>query len=161
MQSIPPGDLQSKLQNGDALLYTPSGIFGWIIAMKTWHKVSHVEVYSGDGFSVASRDGEGVGIYNYRADGLCAVLRPNGFYHHEAAMRWFDTVDGQKYDWKGILVFSMAVRQGAQDRMFCSEFATRLYRAGGLEPFQTDEDADHIAPFQFLTSPRFDRIWAA
>jgi len=149
----------TELYHGDCLLYTPSGFFGWLIALKTWHKVSHVEVYIGDGFAVASRDGKGVGIYNYRPDGLAAVLRPSGFYYHDGAMKWFSTVNGQKYDWKGILVFALAVKQGAKDRMFCSEFATRFYRAGGLEPFHPDEDADHIAPFQFLTSGKFDHKW--
>jgi len=43
-----------------------------------------------------------------------------------------------------------------QDRMMCSEFATRFYRAGGFEPFSMFEDADMVAPATFLVSPHFD-----
>lgn len=151
----------STLQPGDCLLYAPGGFFGWLIAVKTWHLTSHVEIYDCDGCSVASRDGKGVGRYPFRSEGLSFVLRPDQFYVHPAAMRWFDEVDGQKYDWLGILVFSLAVKKGHPDKMFCSEFATRFYRSGGLEPFHRDEDADRVAPFQFLTSGKFERVWSA
>lgn len=150
--------LRTDLLPGDCLLYRPNGMFGWAIAVKTWHQISHVEVYDREGFSLASRDGLGVGRYPYRSANLAAVLRPNGFYLHKAAVAWFDEVEGQRYDYWGLLRF-FTIGSGKQDRMFCSEFATRLYRNGGMEPFQPTEDADLIAPFEFLTSAKFDRVY--
>lgn len=152
----------SDLLAGDCLLYKPTSLMGLVIAVKTWHWVSHVEVYDCNGCSFASRDGVGVNRYPARGDGLCAVLRPGPAYDHVVAERWFEGhANGQGYDWLGLLVFTLAVKAGAKDRMFCSEFATRLYRVGGLEPFNPGEDADRIAPFQFLTSPAFRVLWRA
>lgn len=148
------------LKVGDCLLYRPESLMGWLIALKTWHRVSHVEIYSGALESVASRDGEGVNEYEFRWNGLTRVMRPRAAFAFGAAMQWFATVVGQDYDWKGLLCFYLAVRQGAKDRMFCSEFATRFYRAGGLEPFQPDTDADHVAPGQYADNPAFETIWS-
>lgn len=154
--SITPSDLRP----GDCLLYYPTGLFGWLIALKTWNRVSHVEVYAGNGKSVASRDGRGVSLYPFRSAELCRVLRPVGDFDISKAIEWFIIhADGQSYDWKGILVFTLAVHEGARDKMFCSEFATRFYRAGGFHPFAEDYDADHIAPAQFLQSPKFQTVW--
>lgn len=149
----------TELQPGDCLLYKPHTAFGWAIAVKTWNKVSHVEVYAGDGMSYASRDGQGVNAYYVNQDNLAYVLRPYpglGF-DMSSGRDWFSTVQGQSYDWKGILCFTLAVKQGAPDRMFCSEFATQFYRASRLEPFQVEYLADHVAPFEFLTSRGFYR----
>lgn len=148
------------LQPGDCLLYRPSSFFGWLIAVKTWNWVSHVEVYADNDRSVASRDGIGVNIYPFRNEQLTRILRPRWPFVFAEAMQWFyQEAQGQKYDWKGILVFTLAVRQGARDRMFCSEFSTRFYRAGEFHPFADDYDADRVAPANYLTSPAFDEIW--
>src|SRR5438046_1516316 len=128
--------LVELLQPGDCLLYQPDSFFGELIALKTWHRISHVEVYDRNSLSLASRDGIGVNLFALRASGLAKVLRPPASYDHARAFRWFITVRAQKYDWLGLLCFTLAIAQGAQDRMFCSEFATRLYRAGNFEPFQ-------------------------
>jgi hypothetical protein len=150
------------LQPGDCLLYRPNSFFGWLIAVKTFNRISHVEVYRGEHLSYASRDGVGVGLYRLRRAQLARVLRPAGPFDNAAARRWFwQEADGQKYDWLGLLCFTLAVKQGASDRMFCSEFATRFYRAGGLEPFQPDYDADHVPPSYFLSSGAFTTIWKA
>jgi hypothetical protein len=148
------------LQSGDCLLYRPSSLFGWIIALKTFNMVSHVEVYAGMGESYASRDGQGVNIYPFRTAQLTRVLRPIGKMDLANGRCWFLRYAlGQKYDWLGLLCFTLAVKQGAQDRMFCSEFATRYYRVCGLEPFAADYDADHVPPSYFLSSPAFKTIW--
>jgi len=152
----------SAIKPGDCLLYKPNGFFGWLIAVKTWNKVSHCEVYNGGGISFASRDGIGVNSYLFRRKQLAYVLRPKTPVNLDAARRWFlADACGQKYDWKGILVFSLAVKQGAKDKMFCSEFLTRFYREGNFHPFSESYDADHIAPAQFLQSPEFDLVWKA
>jgi hypothetical protein len=146
---------------GDYLAYRASGFVGWIIKIKTWHDVTHCEVYVGDGASVASRgpqDGVGgVGRYDLRLEGLTHILRPIVPFDLQAALRWFQIVNGQRYDLWGLLRF-FTIGAGKQDRMFCSEFATRFYRAGGLEPFQRDEDADAVAPCTFLLSSQFDHF---
>jgi uncharacterized protein YycO len=147
------------LRIGDVLLYSGRGLFSRLIQIKTWSRVSHCEVYDGNGFSVASRDGIGVGRYALRADGLCAVLRPKVHLETKKAHAWFATVDGQPYDWWGLLAFTSARRQGNQNQaMFCSEFCTRYLRAGGIDPFN-EYDADGIAPGEFLKSPLFTRAW--
>lgn len=154
-------DFDTKiLKPGDCLLYRPSGFFGRIIAIKTWNRISHVEIYAGKGQSVASRDGIGIDIYPFRSKGLGYILRPTHKINMKKAMYWFyREARGQKYDWKGLLVFALAVKQGAMDRMFCSEFATRFYRKGKIRPFAENYNADMIAPANFLMSPSFHEIW--
>lgn len=146
------------LQPGDYLAYHGTGFVAWVISVKTWHDVTHCEVYVGAGETVASRgpqDGVGgVGRYALRLDDLVHVLRPLMPFDLARALRWFETVNGEQYDLWGLLRF-FSVGAGRTDRMFCSEFATRFYRAGGVEPFQPDEDADAVAPCQFLISPIF------
>ena len=149
---------EASLRPGDCLLYAPSGLFGWLITIKTWHPIAHCEVYIGNGQSVAARDGLGVAIYPIRFDQLAYVLTPNIPFSLARAQAWFATVAGQKYDWWGLLRFAWRARVVASNRdnrMFCSEFVTRYYRRGGLDPFNKS-DADAIAPFQFLTSNAFD-----
>ena len=146
---------------GDCLVYRPTSLMGWIIAVKTWTRAAHVEGFLGRGWSVASRDGKGVNLYPVRLDGLCRVLRPKRPFDMPAAMRWFhSTAKGQKYDWLGLLCFTLAVRHGAKDRMFCSEFMTRWYRNGGFYPVAPWVDADHVAPAQLFQSPEFLCSWS-
>lgn len=147
------------LRLGDVLLYSGSGLFSRLIQIKTWSRISHCEVYDGNGFSVASRDGIGVGRYPVRLDGLRVVLRPKVHLEARKARTWFKTVDGQPYDWWGLLAFTSVKEQGKQNfAMFCSEFATHYLRAGGIDPFN-NYDADGIAPGEFLKSPVFERAW--
>ena len=108
---------------------------------------------------MASRDGEGVNQYDFRRDHLAYVLRPKAPLDMPEAIAWFARVRCEKYDWLGLLCFTLAVKQGRQDRMFCSEFATRFDRWGHFQPFSPLADADHIAPAQFLQSPEFNVIW--
>lgn len=150
--------LENILKPGDALLYAPSSIFGWVIAVKTGSKRSHMEIYAGNGMSVASRDGIGVGKFPLRTANLAAIFRPPAQYNHRESMTWFETVNGQKYDWKGLLVTTLAVNQGSLDRMFCSEYATRHYRRGNVEPFQKEFDADRVVPMFYELSSQFTPI---
>lgn len=153
------------IRAGDVLLYSGTGFFSKLIKVKTWSAISHVEVSIGNGYSVASRDGQGVGLYPHRATELVAILRPKGPFDVTAAMRWFQTVDGQGYDWLGLMAFYWAKWQGKENgKMFCSEFAVRFLRAGGVEPFTPETDADAVAPGEFLKSGallRVDRAAAA
>src|SRR5690348_3462336 len=121
----------NALQPGDCLLYHPvkGSFFGWLIARKTWHDVSHCEMYVGKGKSFASRDGIGVGLYDLRVTELAYVLRPEDSLDWAAFWKWFKTVDGQKYDWFGLarMVYTKSVSTGHNDKMFCSEALVRGY----------------------------------
>ena len=150
---------EPTLRVGDILLYSGKGCFSRLIQMKTWSRYSHCEVYDGDGKSVASRDGIGVGRYPLRVDGLRVILRPLAKFDAEKARLWFDTVDGQPYDWFGLLAFTSAKRQGRENwKMFCSEFCCRYLRAGGIDPFN-GYDADGIAPGELIKSPALLLVW--
>jgi hypothetical protein len=148
------------IRPADNLLYRAKGIFGWVIALKTWHPIAHCEGYIGGGKSVASRDGVGVGIYDLRLSELRYIMRPRLKFDLDAAMRTFASrYQGQGYDWLGLLRFASREPVSAtrfNNLQFCSELLTRWDRAGGLDPFN-GEDADAIAPFQFLTSNAFRR----
>lgn len=151
----------SILRPGDLLLYAPTDWIDWIVAFKTWHLYSHCEVFDGHGISLASRNGIGVDRYAFRSDNLSRVIRPSEDYDHKKALEWFKTVRGQRYDWLGLLCFTLAAKQGSPDKMFCSEFATLLYRAGGLEPFDSEVNADTVAPATFLYSAFLTTVWKA
>lgn len=151
-----------ELQPGDCLLYWGHSIFDWAIAVKTWNRCCHVEVYRGGGVSVASRNGVGVNNYTLRREGLMHVRRPRASFgplDTEAANKWFLGVQGQGYDWLGILCFTLAVKQGDAKKMFCSEFATSWYRAGGFPAIADDYHADCVAPAQFLQTPALETVW--
>lgn len=150
----------ADLRPGDCLLYAPSSFWSYVIALKTWNRVSHCEGFLGAGKSVASRDGLGVNVYDTRLVGLAVVLRPTQPFDLGKAQAWFQTVKGQQYDWKGLLRFVTWGQLGGidtRDKMFCSEFLTRFYRAGGFDPFHGN-DADAVAPATFLYSPFFDEV---
>ena len=159
---------QAQLRPGDCLLYGPRGLFGWLIAIKTWHRISHVEIYEGVNGThkvLASRDGLGVNRYTLRVDGLIWVLRPKAAVNLAAATAWFERVArGQRYDVDAILRFlwpSDGKPDKDPDRQICSAFAVRWYEQAGVDAFSTREDADLIAPFQFNVSPAFDELWRA
>lgn len=160
-QPFPPVELRF----GDALLYYTKGdLVDWLIRTKTGMFPAHIENYIGNNRSVASRNGIGVNTYALRQAGLVAVLRPKiqpmNHINQEIAMGWFfSKACGQKYDFKGLLAFWFAKWKADPGRMFCSEFSTNWYRAGGFEPFSPDLDADHVAPGTFLVSGEFDHIW--
>lgn len=155
---MPDFDL-SQLKPGDVLLYRPVDWIGWLIAIKTWTKVSHVEIYSGNKMSIASRDGLGVNRYSFREKKLAAVLRPNQPFSFEKMNDYFESVRGQKYDWRALLDFLMLSRNGDPGKQICSEFASNATCAGGLKTIATHWPADRTAPANFLAMPCFDLIW--
>lgn len=158
--ACPPFPLRDWLQPGDALLYQGQGWFSKVIRVKTWSDVSHVEVYMGEGIAYASRDGVGVRSYPVRGTDLFAVLRPEWEFDATQATAWHNTVAGQAYDWWGLLRF-FTIGQQSMDKQFCFEYATRLYRAAGGDPFAHDYDADLVSGNMFLASPHFRRVWTA
>jgi len=163
-----------RIEPGDVLLYGGSSPINRLIQIKTWSRYSHCEIYDGNGWSLASRNGLGVGRHPARLDGLLAIMRVRVPMDMEAVRDWFETVDGQPYDWWGLLAFTSAKIQGRENfKMFCSEFCVRALRAGigaktehpnaqkgdrralealGLDPFN-GYDADGISPGEIRKSP--------
>lgn len=174
--------LPDDLLPGDHLLYFESSFVDWVIAIKTCcYGASHIEVFdelrpwisffnSGpqEGLeserglcpvSLASRNGIGVGRYPFRRDGLTYILRPC-VWNHVAATAWFERyANGQKYDWLGLLCFTLAVKQGSPHKEFCSEFARNLDRAAALPSFAESWPGDKTSPGLFLSSPAFPQMW--
>jgi hypothetical protein len=144
---------------GDICLYKTKGLYGWFIRFHTGHKIGHVEVYVGNGESVASRDRIGVGKYPFREEDLAYILRATVPVNLANGMLWFTTVKGQPYGWADLLQFCGYEVDGKG--MVCSPFATMFCRAMGLigknDPFN-GEPANKIAPFQFKLSPLFTTI---
>jgi len=145
--------IAEQLRPADVLLYSPTGFFGFVISLKSWHKLSHVEVHIGDGWSVAARDRVGTGMYTLRTAQLAMVCRPKVPVDLGRAERWRRAQGHQPYGWLDLLQFG-GLEVDAPG-IVCSPFATSYLRAGGLDPFN-GEPATKIAPFQFSTSPVFD-----
>lgn len=144
--------IESILKSGDCLLYKPASIFGSVISVKTWHPVSHVEIFhsynSEDGpRSIASRDGKGVNIYPTRTNQLIYVLRPNRALDLAAGFRYARRMFGTPYGWWDLLNF-IGLNTDSKG-IVCSAFATEFYRACGWLVFPTDASND-VAPFEFL-----------
>lgn len=149
-----------EIQPADCLLYRGKGFVSWAIRVKTWSPVSHVEVALNPHFAISARD-DGVKVFPLTLVNLYAVLRPTPETPLDfgAAMRWFKTVEGQRYDWTGLFRFFTVGKQ-SQDKQFCSEVVTRWYRAAGFYPFNNAYDADLVSPGMYLSSPHFTRVWA-
>jgi|GEM_PF-2353222 len=154
---------ESKLLPGDVILYRPSGFFGRVIAIKTWHGVAHCEGYVGSGWSVASREGKGADIYRLRNDATVAhVLRPKVPCDVSSGIRWFtEHLQGEPYGWLDLLAFVGLGYDGPG--VICSVALSMFYRRGcGLPLFANEPDAK-IAPCTFLLSELLqdvtDQVW--
>ena len=134
-------------RQGDILLYKPVSFYGRLIAVKTWHSISHVEIYDGSYRSLASRDGQGVGRYPLRMDQLAYVLRPTVPLDFDKGHVWFDGMNGTPYGWLDLLAF-VGLNVNAKG-IVCSPFAAGYLRACGWNVFPSDP-IEKIAPFQFL-----------
>ena len=136
-----------RLRAGDILLYRPASIYGRLIAIKTWHAISHVEVYDGQCRSLASRDGKGVDRYPVRLSELAWVLRPLNPLDLSNGRAFFDTMRGTPYGWLDLLAFlGLSIDTAG---IVCSPFAAGFFRACGWHVFPTDH-INKVAPFQFL-----------
>lgn len=142
---------------GDVLLYPPKGIFGKIIAFKTWHKVGHVELYMGNDRSIASRDGKGADIYTARLDDVMYVLRPKAEFNREKALVWFcRELRGQPYGWLDLLQFGGFNINGKG--IVCSPCVCLVLRAVDILVFG-NEPAAKIAPCSFLLTELLTQIF--
>lgn len=156
-----PSPWPIPLAPGDVLLYSGTGFWSRLIRIKTWSAISHCELVAEHGdVAYASRDGQGVGTYALRSEDLTHILRPRFVLDMVRVRRFHHACMGQAYDWLGLLRF-FTVGAQSQDKQFCSEYVTRLLRAGDLEPFAHDYDADLVSPGMFLASPVLDVVWRA
>lgn len=133
--------------------------YGWLTKVKTGWDVGHIEVYAGQGNSVAAR-WSGVDIYPVREDdSLCVLLEPDSKIDIEAGMRWFYShAQGKKYDLWGQMAF-WRIGGGSADRMWCSEFAAEFLKACRFWAFNSLCPSEKIAPAQFLQTGKFNTRW--
>jgi hypothetical protein len=172
--------IKEFVKPGDVVLFLPTSPIGWAIAIKTWNReASHaeivsavtpdyVETWTARGGNSAEEDGAtGANFYRdlqepRRATRVTWILRPDRMpctppFNAEAAHRWAERYAvGQKYDYFGLLVFTLALRQGSLDRMFCSEATVNYSREGGVDPFNPNWPPDMTAPATFLVSPIYN-----
>lgn len=134
---------------GDVLLYNSKGLYGRIIAIKTWHKITHVECYLGLGLSAASRNGQGVNIYALREHDLVKIWRPLVPFDAAKAMCYAAGRKGEPYGWMDLWAFVGFAHDGKG--VICSTFVAELQRNQGIDAFN-GEPACQIAPFEWLLS---------
>lgn len=156
------------LYPGDHLLYgtKPFDFFGWVTSKKTWSPAVHIEIYTGTGMSVASRNGIGVNSYTYRSEQLIAVLRPPKFYNVDAALSWFNVkydkqtntgVRGRPYGWWDLARF---IGLNINTRGYiCSEFAAMFDHQAGYYPFTSQYPAESVDPGDYLIIKEFQWEW--
>lgn len=162
-----------ELQPGDVLLYKPAGVFGRLICLKTWSDYSHVELFVGGAAHPqavwASRDpkrwfpwpsGGGVNFYPFRDAQLALIRRPVHPLNTEALLDFARSTVGQAYDWTGLLKF-FRINDAKQDRMFCSEAATRALRIATGDRLFTNIDADAVSPGMLAWTPELVDVWRA
>ncbi len=148
-----------ELQPGDILLYS-SGLLGWLIRLRTWGEVSHVEVYAGEGRSMASR-AHGPRLYPLNIMGLRRVMRPARAFNFAQGWNWFLSVaDKLPYGYLDLLNF-----YGIHARtkgLICSQFADLFFWHCDLDLFSPRYSAGTICPRDFETlSPLLAReIWS-
>jgi hypothetical protein len=162
--------LNALLLPGDVLFYDKPSFFNRLIKLKRGEKYSHCEVFEGGDGTYASRNGVGVGRYYLSMEGLAAIYRMKDCkdFELEKGVAWFWSkdatgryiVNGQGYDWVGLLSFSWAKFQGRENhKMFCSEFVVRFFEACGVPLFAADVDADAVSPGLITYSPKLFAVW--
>jgi hypothetical protein len=152
-------DAFPELQAGDILLYGGTDAVSRLIQFRTWSDVSHIEVYVGEGRSVASCNGIGVGKYPLRIQGLRRVLRPTVALDLTDGLKWFDSVNGTPYSWADLLRFYLI--DVPTKGLICSEFGDMFFKACGLPLFNTDYPEGSVCPrdFEIVSSLLVKQIW--
>lgn len=150
------------LHAGDVLLYSGKGVFSWLIKVKTMSRISHAELYVGNGTTWTSRDGQGSNFYPLTTQHLHTVMRPVVGCEGDLAkgIAWAKQYCGRPYDFQGLLAFSsLRWKPYTQDRFFCSEAVVRFAREAGCEIFNRSYRADDVFPGMLLLSPHLEIVW--
>lgn len=151
--------IPADLLVGDTLLYASGTLIDWDIEVKEADDVAHVEVYAGNGMSYASRNGIGVNLYPFRADGLRYIRRNRGTFECEEVDKWFPSVKGLAYGWgdiiselepnaKGSYTTDLTMCKGVD----CSHFAAAIQEVALTEHFDPQYPKNKISPRDFKLS---------
>jgi len=153
-------DAFPELQAGDILLYGGYDLVSRLIQFRTWSDVSHIEVYIGEGRSVASRNGIGVNQYPLRVLGLRRVLRPVVSFDLAAGLHWFESVKGTPYGWGDLAKFYLI--DIPTNGLICSEFGDMFFTACNLPLFNTAYPEGAVCPrdYQTVSSLLIKQIWS-
>lgn len=152
----------------DILLYFTPCLADFVIAIKTYSLIGHVEISWTKTTSVAARSA-GVKEYPFRSEGLKRVLRSNLPPDYALAKTWFEkNADGKAYNFFGLCSFEWPGdkqlplwQKWEKDRWFCSELATDILRAAGTHPFSDLYPSIKVPPALFLASPNLREIWTS
>lgn len=147
----------STLKAGEILLYRDASFVDFIITRTG--PAGHVEIYEGNGKSLASRNGLGVSRYDLRMDGLIAVLECPTLDMAKFTA-WFETVNGEGYSWGGLLGFGEGETTGQPNQMFCSQFIAEGCKRAGSPVINKDYPSGLVTPSDFLKSPAVIWKWA-
>ena len=148
-----------ELQPGDILLYGDHTPLSWAIRFRTWADVSHVEVYVGNGRSIAARS-DGFKKYPLRMSGLRRVIRPIVPFNFEKGMKWFSFVQGTKYGWLDLLRFYLV--KIPTRGWICSQSADLFFRNCSLPLFNTHYPSGEVCPgdFEKISDLIARQIWS-
>jgi len=148
------------LQPGDAILYFSHDFGSWLIALKTWTKVAHIEFTGAIKSAIPAASESGVNAYPLRLDGVAAVMRPKSrLISSRLTLGLKPTRRATPMTGVAFFALRSPAGEGRSTPIFCSEFGTHYYRAAGLEPFNPRWPAVRVPPSFFLVSPAFEKIW--
>jgi hypothetical protein len=150
-----------ELFPGDHLIYTAFNPVDIGIMVKTGSWGCHIEIYIGNGLSVASRNGKGIDQYALRTDGLSCVLRPRLPFDIERGMYWFCRLHPYEkaYAWRELGNFFLPFGTVKCRGMICSVFAAHFDHHSGYHPFNIDWNPNKISPADYLKSGLFEWVW--
>jgi hypothetical protein len=149
------------LQRGDILLYgddsfSVGGLLGRLIRFRTWADVSHVEIYAGNGKSLASR-ADGPSLNDFYADHLRYVIRPTAPFDWDKGMAWF-TNYADKLPYGVADLFRFYNLPVTSSGLICSQFADLYFQQCGLYLFNPNYPAGSVSPRDYeLLSPMLAR----
>lgn len=164
-----------ELQPLDVCLYFTNCFVDWVIAIKTYCMIGHVEVVwtksnaIATAWDVVAARSKGVAQYPFRRAGLKRILRHRSPINFPAAQAWFkENAEGKKYNWAALAGFDWPGDQQLplwekweKGRWFCSELGCDLLRAAGCRPFADGWPSIKVPPALFVTSPNLDLIWSS
>lgn len=162
--------IPDELRAGAICLYNSASLSDKAIEWKEGDPdTAHVEIYIGNGKSVASRNEIGVGLYDFRPEGLVHVRFLDGDFSLEPAMGWFNQVDGAKYGW-GDIGANLDLIEAPEDAwqkpevllktgMDCSHFASMFLMAGFCPQFDPWFDLRKITPLDFKIVRQSRAVW--
>ena len=139
-------NIPADLLPGDTLLYHGQSIFNDVTDLKTGGLVDHVEVYHGNGLSVAART-EGFNIYDFNPNNLVKVRRPVNVWNRTLADAWLMPLKGIAYDTPGLLEFFNV--EVSNNGFICSVGAAYLLKNGHCPMFADDFPLVKTSPRDF------------